>query len=304
VNRTGVIVGSTFEANPQLPASDRAALGIARSCDPAAQALCAAVDYFAAQYALAAGIANVKYVDHESDDLFFELLLVGGGGVDRIGNESVARLAEHHRATLVIDALDVTVHNHQIVILKDGGRGCREQWTVNGPVVIVVSEGARSPPYVSRYKRKMAALEHSRSQTGTIERLTNDAHWLPARPRVRVAQQGGALTSAADDRMSRAFGINDAAVHSTRGQIIQADPSTCARHLLRYLSHHGFLPQQSVGSDTLAIAADRNVTESAIVAELGRPVAAKTVGKDLGRAPRPCNRANTGSHRRPRRRND
>ena len=42
--------------------------------------------------------------------------------------------------------------------------------------------------------------------------------------------------------MSAAFGISAASSASANDRLIVADAATCARHLMRYLAHHGFLP--------------------------------------------------------------
>jgi len=241
------IIGSMPERGDQprhISASDRAALGLALlNARQPVKAYCATDDELAAQYGLAAGAAEICPLEEINAE--FDLAIIGLGAVDRSYENLAGIIAERRRATLVVAALDVSIQNDRWALLKDVGRGCREEWTVAGPAVVVVSEDARRPPYVSRHRRRLAmqGLQREPAKMRSEESsLMNVPAWTPSRPRAHAARHAELLTGAADDRMSRAFGIGDASAPELDTNIIKADAETCAQHLLRYLAHHGFLP--------------------------------------------------------------
>jgi hypothetical protein len=295
---------------------------------------CSAGDAFAGRYALSAGCADVRAFQ-EAEPSSFGLVLVGQGFLDRVGVEAIGRIAEQNHATLAIDVLDLRLDRDQLAILKDMGRGCREEWLVEGPAVCVLSEKARRAPYVSRYKRRVAALNwraelHSASSPSTLAATP----WSQAKVRVQLARYATAAAGTAEDRLSRAFGTTDALARGESNRIIQAEPEICARHLLRYLAHHGFLPElgnrppdvspagagspemhsadrmpragtQEASPTRAATRGPRQREESAArLARRPRPVQATALRTKMqsGRAPRTAQQSDSSIARRPRQR--
>jgi hypothetical protein len=116
---------------------------------------------------------------------------------------------------------------------------------------------------VSRYRRQSAAQQLPKEQSSAHEQVATrmNAHeWNPVRPRVR-ARRGNNEPSAADDRMNSAFSI-EAVAQKDSSNVIVADPETCARHILRYLAHHGFVTHATSDNQFEVPAVRQHSTES------------------------------------------
>jgi hypothetical protein len=312
LRRTLAIIGS---GQAGLGDSDRAALGLALRLGSLVAAYCPPGDERAAVYALAAGAAEVHWLE-DADALEFDLALLGLGALSQLGDMIAGVLAERSRATLLFDVLDVQRSETCLVVWQDAGRGSREVCKLRGPAapsgggtaVLVASDNAARAPYVSRYKLQRAA----QALAGWAERReshpdASEITWQPARPRPRTGQQN--QDRPAGSRLDSAFGIGAESAPLSGSQIIQAEPAICAQHLLRYLAHHGFIrtpdaaqagidlerirtaPQP--GSGSVAAIAEAAGAPSGKAARGPRPAEAddsaqqKDFGQQLARRPRP-----------------
>lgn len=259
-----VIFASLRQADsPSIGSSDRAAIGLAVSRFAApAIGYYPAEDRFALKYGAAAKLATLEPLEAASISNF-DVAFIGQSALANVGGELAGVLAEKSNATLVFDVLDVHRQGSQLKIIKDVGQGNREEWTVAGPVVIVVSAEAVRPPYVSRYRRMMAAKDLA--SCCTTQQSTDgkaEHRWERTRPRAKLGGPPKLPAGAAEDRMSAAFGIEAASRSSTNNHLIVADAATCARHLIKYLAHHGFLPS----------AADKSAADHAVDSTVVQPV--------------------------------
>ena len=252
--RTLVIIGSgVHTSSPGLAASDRAALGLAlqRLAGPVA-VRCPAADERAMVFALAAGAPDVRTLAGIEAEPF-DVALVGYGALDQAGEQLAGLLAERNQATLVFDVLHVErspagPSAAGWVVTKDLGRGRREEHVLDGPAVLVISPQAPRPPYVSRYRLQTAIDTLRRTSSGVDTPAAAGANdWRPARPRAKLGRGGQKLVGAANSRLDEAFGLDAPASSGDREQILEADPATCAQHLLRYLAHHGFVERPVSG---------------------------------------------------------
>lgn len=231
------LASSDSSGSPSLPCSDREAVACARQASPAASAYCPPGDWLAAEYSLAAGCVIVAELETTLASPW-DQAWIGGGFLERLGDEFAARLAERRSATLLFEVLSCSTEpDGAHTIVRDAGRGARDEIIVSGPVVLVVSPLVRRTGYVSRYRRQQARKELVASTAGRTISSEPQVPWQAARPRTRRAARASAQP-ALDDRMDAAFGIT-AAKESTAQEAIAADPNTCAHHLLRYLAHHG-----------------------------------------------------------------
>jgi hypothetical protein len=245
-----LVASSNSGGSPSLPRSDREALAFARTASPAASAYCSPGDWLAAEYALAAGCATVTELETALAS-HWDQAWIGGGFLERLGDEFAALLAERRSATLLFEVLSCSTEpdgTHTIV--RDAGRGARDEIVVSRPVVLVVSPLVRRTGYVSRYRRQQARKELAASTAGRATFSEPHVPWEPARPRTRRAARTS-VEPALDDRMDAAFGIT-AAKDSTSPQAIAADPRFCAQHLVRYLAHQGLWERPSRASQDLA----------------------------------------------------
>jgi len=253
MNRVLVFIGSSARGGwDGILASDRAALGLAlRQGAGAVRAFCPTADERAMTFALAAGAAEVGSLA-EIQPQTFDVALVGHGALDSTLEEPegslAGRLAEMNRATLVFDVLDVARVAERLIVSRDEGRGRREELVLEGPAVLVISPQARRPPYVSRFRMQAAAqmLRRANAAFGGSPPPADD--WQPARPRAKLGSRGNAPAAAGGSRMDEAFGLGEPAPSGDPEHVLQADPATCARHLLRYLAHHGFVERDDLKS--------------------------------------------------------
>jgi hypothetical protein len=238
-----VIFASNPQAEtPQMGVSDRAAVGLAASrfAGPVI-GFCPCHDQLAMNYGIAAKTATLAPLPTPAE-MDFDVALMGQCALTAFGDELAGILAEQKNATLIFDVLDFHQEGSVLRVIKDVGNGNREEWTITGPVVMVISADAVRPPYVSRYRRMMAA----RDLPDEVEQLEafaiRVAEWEGVRPRAKLGRRAELYSGQAEDRMSAAFGIAAASASGANDRIIRADAVTCARHLLRYLAHQGFLP--------------------------------------------------------------
>ena len=221
MNQALLIVGCV---EGELLASDRAAVSLSISRFEQVQAFSPNHDEIALRYAIGGGAVAVT-----SPQAFGGKILVTGRGAG--GDLAVARLATDHDATLILEVLDFEIHGDELRVVRDLGAGAREIMTLKGPVVLVVSEDAVSPLYVSRYRQMSAQLPPARSRSAETE-----LNWKPIR--VRTKANTKMLKGTAQARMLATFGLEE---KSSAAQILAADAKECARYLVRYLAHHGFV---------------------------------------------------------------
>lgn len=229
-----VIASEICEEQPRLRTGDRAAVhwGYALAGSEC-QVRFPASDRTAWTYAAAIGASATPLEKGRLPQA--DLLLLGSGAIEYYGDELAGRLAEQNQAELIFDGLQLTRQSVSWKIVCDAGRGARDILQVTGPVVLVVSDQAERPPYVSTYRLTQAAREVPATATDTSI-LTP---WQPVTP--RPPRAGVASNLEADDRTNSAFGIDVGARDSRGQQIISDEPAVCAQVLLRYLAHHGFI---------------------------------------------------------------
>ena len=293
--RVAVIVGSAL-AGPSagvLPASDRAAVALAVGW-PGAEVVAYSwrADETALAYALGAGAREAR-VAADPEGLAFDVAVIGTGGLQGWGDVLPGRLAEARGAALVFDVLAAEPGASPRVV-RDLGRGGREDLVVNLPAVLVMSPGARGR-YVSRHRigRGRAELRRADLRPGHADDR-DPGGWVPFRPRAKQTAAGSA-SGRADERADEVFGLmagQDRAEH-----VIRADPATCARHLLRYLRHHGLIEGGPVDSVPVPAPAAASATPPALQTARARP---GVVPVRVGRGPRPLDGRSTGMARRPR----
>jgi electron transfer flavoprotein alpha/beta subunit len=216
-----------------LPASDRAAATLAVTrfsevvvCSPNG-------DEAALRYALGAGSTSIaNSLDHCEAHVY----LIGRGGAGVEGELTAARLATARGAALVLDVLDVQWANENLRVERDLGRGAREILILSGPAVLLMSDDAPQPIYVSCYRRR--AVELPKKIVENDVRLS--IPWEPVRLRTKTADLADKTSGDARTRLFDAFGLNDDAQSDVQ-HIVAGDAETCAQHLVRYLAHHGFI---------------------------------------------------------------
>ena len=255
-----VVLASTVDltGKTHISRSDAAAVHAAVSCRLPLMACCPAGDIAATQYALASGIRDV-HAGMRQAAADCELVWIGSGAMEHGGDAMAAQIADDLNASLLFDVLEYRRENSGRVIIRDAGRGSREVLLAQGRLVLVVSDSASRPPYVSRYRRQQSrelaeAVRHSQGTSavsGTdlqpMAPLVSREDWQISRPRTRMAPgaagdaAGAAATGGAADRLNSAFGINATAPSDFGSLLAEADPETSARQLLRYLIHHGFV---------------------------------------------------------------
>lgn len=219
-------------------------------------------DTEALRYALAAG-ADRAALAEDPWQLEFDVALLGEAGAAPWGDGLAAVLAEAQGAALVVDVLDVEWRAGVVRILRDLGRGAREIFAAEGPVVLACSPEAERPRYVGRRRWRAADPDRiGRQEAAGPGRLplppAGAEAWEPARPRTR----GGKRAPRGQEALGALFGIT----RNTGGEqahIVQADPETCARHLLRFLSHHGYIETPAPDDAVATAAAGAGAEEAA-----------------------------------------
>ncbi len=285
---------------PELGRSDRAAIGLAlKQSAGSARGFCPPGDQLAFQYGIAAKISTMQFLS-TPEDLNFGVALIGHGALMYYGDEFAGVLAEQRNATLIFEVLDFYQEGRCLKVTKDAGQGNREEWTLTGPVVLVASAEAVRPPYVSHYRRQMAAKKIPAGICRDAVSSHRAVHWENIRPRPKSGKVSHTWNGQAEDRMSAAFGMTTAVTSQTNDRVIVADAATCARHLLRYLAHHGFLPSGS--NVTLAEPEQEKKTQRSLSPEKGRTASHNTLISSRGaRGPRNSQSSRPQIARRPRR---
>lgn len=171
---------------------------------------------------------------HQHPESQPDLIVIGPGAINRFGDEFAGELADRVSAELLFDVLHVHRERDHWRVVCDAGRGAQDILSVTGPVVLVVSEHARRPPYVSRF-RLMQAAESISTQ---IDPAPPGIAWQPVTPRAR--RSSAAVARDAESRANAAFGIQSGSGGTGEKPIIVGESAVCAQVLLRYLVHHGF----------------------------------------------------------------
>ncbi len=274
MTRTAVIIGSVSSeigsGDPTLPISDRGAIALAMA--RFGGNVCAyAADADARCFARAAGVESVGVVSNQEisgvdfllggvDSLSggVDVVLIGRGGCGEFGDALPARLAEQNGAALVYDVIDVQPQADRFVVTRDLGRGARDLLSVRGRVILVVSDSVERGPYVSRFRMnaQRAAAERSpiredSSGEGSAARMEpKRVEWQPVTPRVRLGDHAARVAGRAAERMNALFGLGETSKVAV--SLVRGSAEECARHLLRYLRHHGFVEPANVAESQSA----------------------------------------------------
>lgn len=267
-----------------LPPSDQAAAtqGAMSFCE--ATAFCPTDNEVVLRYALAAGCSGIALsLEQHTADVY----LIGRGGAGPDGDLMAARLAIALDAHLVLDVLDVKCERGELRINRDLGRGTREILALSGPAVLVMADDAPQPKYVSRYRRNSVPVPEVAKCIQTLD----DVRWEPVRRRTKTADLSAKTTGDASSRMFDAFGLNQKSADAST--ILTGDAETCARHLLRYLAHHGFIDRSYTPPSELTIG-------SSTVESADSPGPLPTLAKVPNRTPRSLERPSKGNARCPR----
>jgi electron transfer flavoprotein alpha/beta subunit len=229
-----------------LPKSDRAAVGLAISQLGHEVTVCSPeFDEVALRYALAAGVKGVVPWDGCQADI----LVFGRGGAGPSGDLRPARVALSRHAHLVLEVLEFSRQADGVHVIRDLGRGAREILLLSVPIVLVISDSAAIPNYVSRYRQMKVTMNLPARDFSGESASTKSIRWQPFRPRTKTADLVQKTTGDANSRMFNVFGLAEDALSSANTNVISADPQTCASHLARYLAHHGFLDSRFDASE-------------------------------------------------------
>jgi hypothetical protein len=166
-----------------------------------------------------------------------DVVLVGRGACGERGDLYPARLAEEIGAALVYEVLDVRLEPRGLLVDRDLGRGARDVLVVRGRAVLLVAEGVARGPYVSRYRIHAAASESAES---AVRRAPGELDWEPVTPRVRLRDHAARIAGSAVERMNALFGVGGASAGPS-ASLVRGSAESCARQLIRYLSHHAFV---------------------------------------------------------------
>jgi hypothetical protein len=128
----------------------------------------------------------------------------------------------------------------------------------------VVADSVVRGPYVSRYRINAqrtatgeSPIHQDHSGGESIERTKSKrAEWQSTTPRVRLGDHAFRVAGRAVERMNALFGVGE--VREDTASLVRGSAEECARHLLRYLSHHGFVERESVAEPQSAF--ERPVT--------------------------------------------
>jgi hypothetical protein len=117
--------------------------------------------------------------------------------------------------------------------------------------------------------------------------------WEPARPRGKTMALAARTDGSASARLQALLGMTASASKAdNRAHVIVADATTCARHLVRFLRHHGIIPASQT-------ALPDAVTPAAAVVMPPQPLG-KAPGEAPRRGPRPLSGDAVGLERLPR----
>ena len=235
MKKIALVLGAPLDRSGALSQSDRAATSIAL------QVLEGQVHVYSHReeglcYALAAGASEGHFLQSQNE-IEFDIALVGS-----TGDFTAAQLAERKRCPLLLDIVQIQSPDEEgrMEIVRDLGQGAKEILTVSGSVVLRVSEEAENGMYVSRFRRETAAGFLGGRGGDLPESSSAEPRWELAKPRVRIgdlaAKTGGSATSRAD----AIYGTTEESMGEA-DSVITGDAATAAKHLLRYLRHHGFI---------------------------------------------------------------
>jgi electron transfer flavoprotein alpha/beta subunit len=239
--RREVLVVLGTDGRGRLPGSDRAALGLALSAIEGTVTACArTTEPHALVYAAAAGVGRLLELE-ALEERAFDVVLVGRGGCGDAGELLPAMLAESRGAALAYEVVDLHETAKGLEVTRDLGRGARDVLLVRGPAVLAVADTARSRTgYISRRRLRAVAMDRQAASVASVR--TPDFAWELAVPRVRVQSHASRLEGSATTRRNKLFGITPARGKTAEdSRVITGSAETCARHLLRYLAHQGFL---------------------------------------------------------------
>lgn len=239
----------------------------------------------ACRWAMAAGASNLRRAANLAE-IEFDVALVGAGvGMNR--DRFSASLALTRNASLVLDVIDVERTEHALRVTRDLGRGSREVLLVEGAVVLAVAESAVRLPYISHHRRANLKLDLPvKNSDVPAER------WQPIRPRTKSSGLAQKTAGTAADRMQATFGIEQTSSESM-ANIVEGDAETCARHLLRFLAHHGFIARKVDGDIAPA-------SQVILAKTVERRAEAHVLNGQLARGPRGAGGVTRGIERRPR----
>jgi electron transfer flavoprotein alpha/beta subunit len=205
-----------------------------------------------------------------------DLVLIGPGAINRFGDEFAGRLAEQASAELLFDVLQVRREADEWRVVCDAGRGGQDILSVLGPLVLVVSENAQRPPYVSRYR----LTQSDRSVPIAFQTTAPNTGWKPATPR---APRSPSTTAAnAESRANAAFGIETDSGRSRDQTIVADEPAVCAQVLLRYLLHHGFVAR-ALTESALEVTPQTSRPKDSPITNAAPAVACRRVANGAGR---------------------
>ena len=276
------IIGSeapvTASGAQTLPMSDRGAVALAMarfSGDVRAYA----ADADARCFARAAGVETVEEISDPGMGAF-AVVLIGRGGCAERGDLLPARLAEASGAALVYDVIDVQRKTDGLMVTRDLGRGARDLLSVRGRAVLVISESVERGPYVSRYR--MNAVKAASGES-VARREQSCVEWEPTTPRVRLGDCAARVAGSAAERMNALFGVDGIAGNTA--SLVRGSAEECARHLLRYLSHHGFV-ERGLGGESQSAAEQAIDSQSAARGPERSTAGAASIPTRLRRRPR------------------
>jgi hypothetical protein len=262
--RVAVIIGSasaeTVSGSPALPMSDRGAITLALARFPG-DVRAYAADADARCFARAAGVEVVEEVsDLEMGTV--DVAMIGRGGCAESGDLLPAQLAEEGSAALVYDVIDVQREPDRLLVTRDLGRGARDLLSVRGRAVLVIAESVERGPYVSRYRIDAVKAAGGKSTThkeprdesnarkeprdeSAAREESNGDRWEAVTPRVRLGDHAARVAGSAVERMNALFGVGEIAENTA--SLVRGSPEECARHLVRFLSYHGFVERELGG---------------------------------------------------------
>jgi electron transfer flavoprotein alpha/beta subunit len=166
---------------------------------------------------------------------------------DRQAGRLAARLGWAHLAGLV----DVQVQHKTLSAVRLLERGNREAVTARLPAVVRLAEESLLVPYIARARLHAAAAHPLVRQTLAGPELSTAGSTLgplqPARVRTRTPQSAAPAAASASDRLGALMGLGRAPTPSpSRLQAnMESTPEQLAEELVRYLTHHGLLPESS-----------------------------------------------------------
>jgi electron transfer flavoprotein alpha/beta subunit len=249
MTRVAVLIGSalseTHAGASALPMSDRGAVALAMARFGGDVCVYAS-DVDARYFARAAGVATVEDISNLEIGRV-DVALIGRGGCGECGDAIPARLAEESGAALVYDVLDVQLESDRLVVTRDLGRGARDVLGIRGRAVLVVADSVVRGPYVSRYR---IHAERTASGESPAPETSSSVGWKLATPRVRLGDHASRVSGRAVERMNTLFGLGETAENDA--SLVRGSADECARHLLRYLSHHGFIERGLGGAQERA----------------------------------------------------